>query len=317
MTTSTSTDDQRPAETTAATGDQWVIGHGHQRAVLTEVGATLRSFTVGDRAVVSGFAPQEWSSGGRGQVLAPWPNRLGDGRYTFEGIDAQVPLDEPERQNAIHGLVRWLPFRMVGRAQNRVSLACELHPSPGYPFALRLTIEYRLGRDGLTVVTDADNFGETDLPFGIGFHPYFEVGTSAIDSLRLRVPADERLITDDRGLPTGRARVDGTEFDFRSARLIGVTKLDTGFTGLERDSAGRARVELDHPDGGLGTTVWADDRFGYFMVYTGDTLALDQRRRAVAVEPMSCPPDAFRSGIDLAVVRPGARWTGAWGITPR
>ena len=77
--------DQRPAETTAATGDQWVIGHGHQRAIVTEVGATLRSFTVGDRPVVDGFGPDEWSHGGRGQVLAPWPNRLGDGAYTFDG----------------------------------------------------------------------------------------------------------------------------------------------------------------------------------------------------------------------------------------
>jgi galactose mutarotase-like enzyme len=317
MTPTTSTDDPRPAETTAATGDQWVIGHGHQRAVVTEVGATLRSFTVGDRPVVDGFGPEEWSTGGRGQVLAPWPNRLGDGRYTFEGVEAQAPLDEPARGNAIHGLVRWLPFRMVGRAQNRVSLACDLHPSPAYPFALRLTLEYRLGRDGLTVVTDADNFGDVDLPFGIGFHPYLGVGTVSIDHLHLRVPGVERLITDDRGLPTGRAPVAATEFDFRQGRLIGVTKLDTGFTGLERDSQGRARVELDHPDGAGGTTVWADDRFGYFMVYTGDTLEMDERRAALAVEPMSCPPDAFRSGIDLVVLRPGGRWTGAWGITPR
>ncbi|HZM55802.1 MAG TPA: hypothetical protein VFC03_12340, partial [Acidimicrobiales bacterium] len=139
---------QRPAETTAATGDQWVIGHGHQRVVITEVGATLRSFTVGERAVIDGFGPAEWSHGGRGQVLAPWPNRLGDGRYSFEGVDAQAPLDEPSRNNAIHGLVRWVPWRMTGRAQNKVSMEYELHPSPAYPFALRLALEYRLGRVG-------------------------------------------------------------------------------------------------------------------------------------------------------------------------
>ena len=317
MTSATPTDDQRPAETTAATGDQWVIGHGHQRAVVTEVGATLRSFTVGDRQIVAGFGPEQWSTGGHGQVLAPWPNRLGDGRYTFEGVEAQVPLDEPARGNAIHGLVRWMPWRMVGRAQNRVALACDLHPSPAYPFALRLTIEYRLGRGGLTVATDADNIGSTDLPFGVGFHPYLGVGTSTVDHVRLQVPADHRLVTDDRGLPTGRASVAGTEFDFRQGRLIGVTKLDTGFTGIERDSDGRACVQLDHPDGAGGITVWADERFGYFMIYTGDTLDIGERRTAVAVEPMSCPPDAFRSGIDLTVLRPAGRWTGVWGIAPR
>ncbi len=109
----------------------------------------------------------------------------------------------------------------------------------------------------------------------------------------------------------------GTEFDFNQGRLIGVTKLDTAFTALRRDSDGRSCVELDHPDGAGGATVWADDRFGYFMVYSGDTLDSGERRTALAVEPMSCPPDAFRSGIDLAVIRPGARWFGSWGIVPR
>jgi galactose mutarotase-like enzyme len=310
-------EDQRPAETTAATGDQWVIGHGHQRAVITEVGATLRSFTVADRPVIEGFGPTEWSHGGRGQVLAPWPNRLGDGRYAFEETDAQAPLNEPSRRNAIHGLVRWLPWRMAGRAQNRVSMACDLHPSPGYPFTLRLTIEYRLGRHGLVVVTDAENIGPTDLPFGLGFHPYLTVGAPTVDQVRLRVPCEQRLISDDRGLPTGSASVTATEFDFNQGRLIGVTRLDTCFTGLRRDPDGRARVELDHPDGHGGVTLWTDERFGYLMVYTGDTLEPELRRTAVAVEPMSCPPDALRSGTDLVVLRPGGRWSGSWGITPR
>lgn len=310
-------EDQRPAETTIATGDQWVIGHGHQRAVITEVGATLRSFTVHDRPVIEGFGPDEWSHGGRGQVLAPWPNRLGDGTYTFEGVEARAPLNEPERGNAIHGLVRWMPWRMVGRAQNRVSMACELRPSPGYPFALRLTIEYRLGRDGLIVVTEGENLGEGDLPFGLGFHPYLSVGTATVDQVRLTVPADRRLLADDRGLPTTSAPVAGTEFDFTEGRLIGVTRLDTGYTGLRRDADGRARVELDHPDGGRGATLWADERFGYFMIFTGDTLPPGSQRTAVAVEPMTCPPDALRSGTDVTVLRPGSRWTGAWGITPR
>src|SRR5664280_1580987 len=224
-------EDQRPAETTSATGDQWVIGHGHPRAVITEIGATLRAFTVDDRPVIDGFGPEQWSQGGRGQVLAPWPNRLGDGRYTFDGIEAQAPLNEVSRANAIHGLVRWLPWHMVGRAQNQVSLSCELHPAPGYPFALRLTIEYRLGRDGLTEVVDADNTGPSDLPFGLGFHPYLTAGTPTVDQVRLKVPAELRLLTDERGLPTSVAPVAGTEFDFTDGRLIGVTRLDTAYTG--------------------------------------------------------------------------------------
>ena len=317
MTPRPTPDDQRPAETTAATGDQWVIGHGHQRAVVTETGATLRSFTVGDRPVLDGFGSDEWCHGSRGQVLAPWPNRLGDGRYVFEGVAGQAPLDEPSKRNAIHGLVRWLPWRMAGRAQNRVSMACVLHPTPAYPFTLGLTVEYRLGRDGITVVTDAENLGGTPLPFGLGFHPYLTVGTPTVDTVRLRVPAERRLVTDDRGLPTGDAPVAGTELDFTTARVVGTSQLDTGFTSLRRDGDGRVKVELDHPDGKAGVTVWADERFDHLMIYTGDTLDGGARRRGLAVEPMTCPPDAFRTGSGVTVLRPGARWTGMWGITPR
>ena len=313
----TSSSDQSPAQTSAATGAQWLIGHGHQRAIITEVGATLRSLTVGDRAVVDGFGSDEWSHGGRGQVLAPWPNRLGDGAYTFQDVSAQAPLDEVGRRNAIHGLVRWLPWRLTGRAQNRVGLECELHPSPAYPFSLRIEVEYRLGREGLTVTTDAQNFGDGDIPFGLGFHPYLTVGTTTVDQSRLRVPANSRLVTDERGLPTGKVGVAGTEYDFTTARPVGVTRLDTAYCDLTRDSDGRVRVELDHPDGDAGVTLWADERFGYLMAYTGDTLDEGSRRTAVAVEPMTCPPDAFRTGTDLTVLRPGARWTGTWGITPR
>ena len=250
-------------------------------------------------------------------MLAPWPNRLGDGAYEFNGVSAQAPLNEIGRRTAIHGLVRWMPWRLTGRAQNRVGLCCELRPSPAYPFSLRLEIEYRLGRSGLTVTTDAQNIGDGDLPFGLGFHPYLTVGTTKVDQARLRLPAGRRLTTDERGLPTGSVSVIGTEFDFTSGRPIGTTRLDTAYLDLARDADGRVRIDVDHPDVLAGTTLWADERFGYVMVYTGDTLEDSVRRTALAVEPMTCPPDALRTGTDLTVLTPGARWTASWGISPR
>ncbi len=316
MTITSPDDDRRPAARTASTGAQWHLGHGHQRAVVTEVGATLRTFGVDGRPVIDGFGPAEWSHGGRGQVLAPWPNRLGDGRYRFGGLEGQAALDEPRLHNAIHGLVRWLPWRMVGRAQNRVSLACDLFATPAYPFRLGLTVEYRLGRDGLTVITTAENRGENDLPFGIGFHPYLTVGTPAVDRVKLTLRAGERLVADERGLPTGSVPVDGTEYDFNGGRIIDVTRLDTAYTALGRDDDGRAWAELEHPDDDTATSLWADEHFRYLMVFTGDTLDQRSRRRALAVEPMSCPPDALRSGTDLVALRPGATWEASWGIVP-
>lgn len=299
------------------TGEQWTIGHGRQELVVTEIGGTLRSYTVDGHDVIDGFGPKEWSHGGRGQVLAPWPNRLDGGRYDFSGRSAQAALDEPERDNAIHGLVRWLPWHLVAQAQNVVTVACLLRPSPGFPFGLDLQIEYRLGRDGLSVTTTAVNVCDVSLPFGLGFHPYVTAGTAQIDSTILRLPAGRVLVLDGRSLPTGETQpVAGTELDFTTPRAIGPTRMDTAFMGLERDTAGLAWASIEDPADERGVSVWVDDRFGYLMCFTGDTLPAAEQRRAVAIEPMTCPPNAFRSHEDLVVLHPGESWRGSWGLRP-
>jgi galactose mutarotase-like enzyme len=301
------------------TGQQWRIGHGSQEVVVCEVGATLRSYTVADAPVLDGFAADEWSHSGRGQVLAPWPNRLADGRFEFNGVRAQAALDEPERHNAIHGLVRWLPWTLQTRHQNQVSLRLQLHPSPGYPFSLLLELDYHVGREGLTITTRARSLEEGPVPFGLGFHPYLTAGTETVDGAILRVPALHTLEVDDRGLPTGTVTpVAGTERDFTAPRFVGPAVLDTAFTTLERNAEGRAEASLDAPDGTSGATLWVDQGFPYLMVYTGDTLPEQaRRRRAVAIEPMTCPPNALRTGTDVIELQPDQEWSARWGITPR
>ncbi len=310
--------DTPPRPAASPTGEQWVIGHGRQQLVVCEVGATVRAYTVGDDEVLDGFGPGEWSPSGRGQVLAPWPNRLGDGRYEFAGLRAQAALDEPERGNAIHGLVRWLPWRREAQAQNVLVLSCRVHPGPGYPFSLDVQIEYRLGRDGLVVTTSAANPGERALPFGLGFHPYLTVGTERVDTALLALPARQRLVLDARSLPTGEVQpVAGTEYDFTDRRAVGPTRMDTAFTGLDRDGEGLAWASLDDPATGRRVSLWMDDRFGYLMCFTGDALEdPSRRRRSLALEPMTCPPDALRSGRDLVVLEPGQQWEGSWGLRP-
>ncbi len=297
------------------TGQQWRIGHGRQELIVCEVGATLRAYSVGHRAVVDGFGADEWSHSGRGQVLAPWPNRLADGRYEFNGVRAQAALDEPERRNAIHGLVRWMPWTLQTRHQNQLSLRLQLHPSPGYPFSLLLELEYHVGREGLTVTTRAQSLEEVSIPFGIGFHPYLTAGPETVDGAILQVPARHTLDVDDRGLPTGALTpVEGTDYDFTTARFVGPAVLDTAYTTLARDTDGLARASLDAPGGVGGATVWVDAAFPYLMVYTGDTLGeLQRRRRAVAIEPMTCPPNALRTGTDVLALEPGQEWTARLG----
>jgi galactose mutarotase-like enzyme len=269
--------------------------------------------------VLDGFGPDAWSHSGRGQVLAPWPNRLADGRYEFNGVRAQAALDEPERRNAIHGLVRWLPWTLQTRHQNQLSLRLQLHPSPGYPFSLLLELEYHVGRDGLTVTTRARSLEESLIPFGLGFHPYLTAGTETIDNAILQLPAHHTLDVDDRGLPTGALTpVEGSDRDFTTSRFVGPAVLDTAYTTLERDEEGRAWAGLDAPGGAAGAALWVDQSFPYLMVYTGDTLAeLSRRRRAIAVEPMTCPPNALRTGKDVIELQPDHEWSASWGIVPR
>jgi aldose 1-epimerase len=298
------------------TGAQFEITHGNQRAVVTEVGATLRAYEAGGAPVIDGFGVEELSSAGRGQVLAPWPNRLEDGRYSYGGIDGAAALDEPEHGNAIHGLLRWRSWTLADRADDAVMMRCVLHPQPGYPWVLDVGVRYSLGSDGLTVEADATNHSAEPAPFGIGFHPYVTVGTERIDDAHLTVPAGEHLAADDRGLPTGRHAVIGSELDFLAPRQLGATQLDTAFTTLVRDDGGRAVAVLETPDQGRAVRVWVDKAFRYLMVYTGDTLEPASRRRGgVAIEPMTCPPNAFRTGVDLIELEPGGSWRGRWGIS--
>jgi aldose 1-epimerase len=298
----------------APSGEQLELTFGERRAVVVEVGAGLRTYTVGERDVLDGYAVDEMCASGRGQVLLPWPNRIEDGSYEFEGRRHQLPLTEVEARNAIHGLVRWAPWSVAERAPDRVALEHLLHPQPGYPFALRLRIEYSLDADGLSVRTAATNAGDALCPFASGMHPYFTLGTPTVDALTLTVPARTVVASGPRGLPGAAQDVEGTDYDFRRPRALGATQLDNTFTDLGPDDDGRTRVQLRDDESGVEVTVWADAAYTHLQLFTGDPLP-DVSRRSIAVEPMTCPPNAFRTGEGVVRLEPGASWTGAWGIS--
>jgi aldose 1-epimerase len=225
----------------------------------------------------------------------------------------QLPLNEPERRNAIHGLVRWAAWGTNVREPHRVVTEYALHPQPGYPFSLGLGIEYALLAGGLRVRTTATNVGVDACPYGCGAHPYLTLGTPTVDRLILHVPARTVLRSDARGLPIGAQAVASTEYDFRQPRPIGSTVLDHAFADLERDGDGLARVTLSDPDHGTEVSLWVDESYAYLMLFTGDPLP-DVRRRSLAVEPMTCPPNAFRTGDALIRLEPDSSFTSTWGI---
>jgi aldose 1-epimerase len=298
-----------------ASGEQVELSAGDTRLTVVTEGGGIRELTHGHWAVLDGYAVDEVPLGAYGQPLIPWPNRLADGKYEFDGHSYQVPLTEPEKRNALHGFSRWMTWRVEHHEPSRATLALDLYPRGGYPFALRVEVTYTVRPGRVDVGVEAMNAGVTRLPYANGFHPYISVGTPSINECELQMPAATWIQTDDRQLPVGRRVVEATAYDFRTPRAIGDAQLDTAFTDLRRDADGLARVQLRCPDGRRSVAICVDEAYGYVMAFTGDTLAdAPRRRRALGVEPMTAAPNAFQSGEGLRVLDPGQSFVSNWGI---
>jgi aldose 1-epimerase len=296
------------------TGTQYEIEAGDYRATVTELGAGLRELEHAGTPLVTTYDADDLPPHGAGQLLTPWPNRIDGGRYSFGGVEHRLDLSEPASGNAIHGLTRWMPWTRASHERSEVTLRSVPHGQQGYPFALQVDVIYRLdGESGLHVTVTAANKGSHPAPWGTGQHPYLKVATPTVDDCELTLPADRWLPVDKRGIPSGASRdVAGTDFDFRAARKIADTRLDHAFTGLRREADGLAWVRL--VAGGTGTAIWVDAGYRWLQAFTGDALEPEYRRTALAVEPMTCPPNAFVSGEDLIVLQPRETVTCRWGL---
>lgn len=294
-------------------GEQFEISLGEQRATLVDVGGGVRTYSVAGRDVLHPYDLDAICDGAHGTPLVPWPNRIGDGTYTFDGVDQQLALTEPDKHNAIHGLLRWRRWRPVEHAPDRVVLAARLHPCPGYPFTLDVEVEYALTDHGLAATTTAINIGDTTCPYGNGQHPYLSPGAGLIDACQLQFNADTRITTDQqRQLPTGTEPVPYTNYDFSRPRPLDGMRIDHAFTGLARDRDGLAWVRLTGADQ-VTAALWVDQSYPIIELYTADTLAPERRRTGLAAEPMTCPPNAFRSGEQVIRLEPGQTHTTRWG----
>ena len=286
-----------------------VLSAGAAELAVELRGGGLRRLSVGAWDLLAGYPTGTIVGGWPGAVLLPWPNRLRHGRWSWQGRELQLPVGSPEAPNAIHGLVGWQPWRVLTAEDDRVTVTTTVEPHPGYPFRLAAAVDYSLTPDRLTVTPRVRNLGADPAPFGAGFHPYFSVGATrdgGVAEAELQLPARTALVLED-GLPTG----ERTPFDGAVGR-IGDRALDDALTDLVRDEDGLARVVLRGPAGGLELAV--DGAWPWLQVFTGDTLPEGRRRRSLAVEPMTCPPNALADGVDLIVLEPGAEWSGTWAV---
>lgn len=295
----------------APSGTQWTIAANGYAATVVEVGGGLRTLTYEGRDILYGYDETAMADAGRGQVLAPWPNRIADGRYEFGGREYLLPHTEPKLANASHGLVRWMPWHLVEQDAHSVRVGVTLHPQPGWAWTLRLEITYSLDAGGLTVTPSMTNLSTSACPFGFGMHPYLTAGQGTLDDVTLTARVGTQLAVDERLIPTGRRRV---EHDFAAGLPLAGVGLDTCFTDIRADDDGRWRVRLTH--GERTTTLWADARaYPYVQMFTGDGLPTATRRRSgLAVEPMTCPANAFATGEGLLTLVPGRVWSAPFGL---
>jgi aldose 1-epimerase len=306
-------------DVTPLSGSQHRLRGGGFEVVVASVGASLRVLRDGHGDLVMPFPVDQMRPAMSGALLAPWPNRTADGRYEFEGIVHQLPLSEPELGNAAHGLLTWLDFEVVSKSESDVTLAGTIEAQPGYPWRVRVEVSFEVGADGLRQRVVATNESRQPAPFGLGAHPYLVAGAvahGAIDEWSLELPADEVMqVSADRLLPTGIFPVADVEgpLDFRDRRVIGSSVVNHAYSGLHRDVAGFARVRVTDPRG-FGVEVALDRSLPWVQVYTADDPGAAVRRHAVAVEPMTCPPDALNSARDLIVLEPGATFAAEWRI---
>lgn len=297
------------ATTTAPTGTQYVITRGTSRAVITQVAASLREFTIDGVNITTPYDADSTPPYANGIVLVPWPNRIEDGVWLLDGRPQQLDLTEPAKHNALHGLLRFTGYMLVERAEASVTLGAVVFPQHGYPFHLDTTVRYELLEDELAVTHTITNLSAVKAPAAIGTHPFLTIGDVPPEELVLTVHAGTHFEVDARLNPQGEHPVDGTEYDLRGGRVLAELHLDDAWGGVQTVDGVAAR--LTAPDG-REVRLKQDHQHGFVQVFT--TRDFPGTSLAVAIEPMTAPANAFNSGQGLRWLEPGETWVASWGI---
>jgi len=299
----------------SVTGEQFDLSletssGGVVAATITQVAAGIRRLSVRGIDIVPPYEAGAKRPGGSGMILVPWPNRIRDGRWTLDGETQQLALTEPAKNNASHGLLRFSPYSVAARTESSLRLEAKVFPQNGYPFLLDTAVTYRLVDAGIEVTHTLTNSSDAAAPVAIGAHPFFTIGDVEPEDLVLTVNVTTHVEADERSLPIREVPVDGTAYDLRAGVRLGDLDIDDGFGGaVVRD--GVSEHSLAAPDGRT-VTVWGDENFAYWQVFT--TELYPGQSKAVALEPMTAPADAFNSGTNLTWLPPGKTWEASWGV---
>ena len=300
-------------------GAQQTIAAGGYTAEIASVGASLRTLRFRDRDLVLPWGADEIRPRFRGAVLAPWANRIAHGRWRWNEVEHQLPITEPERGHALHGLVAWSDWSARADGRAKVALTTSVVAQPGYPFTVRLTVSWSVGDDGLRCELHATNDSDGPAPFGCSIHPYLVAPTGPLDAWTLHVAAESELLVDRALIPTELVPTP-EEHDFRAPRPIGTAEIDHAFTGFAFDDGVEAVTLTDAA--GDGARIVFGTGTPWLQVCTSDWPGLTGHRAGVAIEPMTSPPNSFATHQDLVVIPAGGDHHSWWQIeavegTPR
>ena len=299
-------------QTPPPSGTQYELKFGNQKATITEIGAMVREYQVDGRDVFVPFSVTEAAPVYNAAVLAPWPNRLGNGSYDFEGYHGQLPVNEIDRLTALHGLVCWVHWELISKTDNEVTLQYDLPAQRGWPYQLRLTVTYKLDENGLNVEFKVANIGNKTAPFGVGFHPWLSSGGANLDDCAVKLDAKQHIIANERLLPTGVEPVSG-DYDLLAPKKLKGLDLDDAWVEPTYDENGKSWAILACPDG-LAPAVWMKSPLNTWQVCSANHIK-NYERFGLAAEPMTCAADAFNTGNNLITLSPGAATTVNWGAT--
>ena len=294
------------------TGNQYVISSGEWSAVVTELGASLRELKWRGEDLIVPFDPNKVIPCCNGWVLAPYPNRVTNGQYSFDGEDYQMPIDEFDRQSSLHGYAYRYMWELVDLQESHVTLSWRSPDIAGYPFDITITATYALDENGLTETFTVHNNDSVKAPWAFGIHPWLANGKHATgqaitadnELCRLELHCDTHVTVDEHLLPTGEEPVSGI-FDLRDNPTLEGRGFDDAWTDItNRGEDGSTSAVFTRPDG-IKVTLTGDKTINSWQVCTGNEIGEKVRQAGVAVEPMTAYADAFRTGKDLVVLEPG------------
>ena len=270
-------------------------------SIIPEYGGMINAWTFGNEELCDTYTTadelrEHWDKSYKGMQLWPYPNRIDKGRYIFGGNEYQFDLNFVYEDHSIHGFMGKLPMKLISHeitnAEAKITLQVDYHGEfKGYPFSAAISVSYSLSNaNELTITSKIENKGQVEMPFGHGWHFYFKAGLP-IDELVLQMKGSQKILLDEYNIPTGKFAHDTS---YVSGASLAQLALDTCYVLQEEVTI------LSNPKSRLQIKLMQEvEDYPYLQLFTPED------RKSIAIEPMSCEPNAFNSGRGLTILKPG------------